>query len=485
VTHVLRRAARVLLASLAMFGVVAGATLTTAAPAAAAVTTGYGYDLPAGPHLRAAGIGHEWMGSFTYAGGLRYCIDYTLPLPAEGGVLQGPTRDPRIAYLMRNYSAVRNNDQGAAVNAVLNKLIGNPKFRADWATTYLPALQRSHPNVLRIVADLEVKINRYAGPYRVVVQTTATAPIGERARFAVKVISTRNNGGIPNVPLSYANSVGLRGVVLPVRTNAAGAAAVEAIVLAPSVLLRVTATVSPWASVIFTRSGAGHQRLISGSADVRVAGTAAFRTTFRNVAPVVHMNCTWPCAGRPPMELGGTVPRGGTHVRFTAVDSVTGRDVASVDITPGFSAKTSFVGEDGHDLRIYREDLVNGAWTPRRLVSTFAVVCPPGAFIEVQLAIACDGAVTGSVTDVNDTRYEHRMAVILPNGTRVPWTIAPHTRGTSPALSWRNGVIAVQNTSWFAGAQVGGVEPVASIGVATPVATARVHVTRVKACAGR
>lgn len=485
-THVLTRPWRIMFAALTIaLAVLAGVVAAT--PAQAATVNGPGIDLPAGPNLRAHGISTEHLGLFIVDGRPGHCIDYGLGTPDSGAWLAHASRDPRIPYIASKWGATTNNTQAAATNAALNWLVGNAGFRSDWTGWYVPRLGGPNGPVPHLAAAMIAEATNYAGPYRVVVQNTVNAPVGERSRYVVTVQSTRNGRGIPGVTLSYAGSVNMRGLVLPARTDGNGRATVDVMVLAPgTATLNVTGTnlFNP-STVLMSTPSAGRQRLVYvyGTGRVTARGAASQRTDFRNVAPVVRMNCTFQCAGRPPMELGGTVPAGGTHVRFTAVDSVTGADVASVQIAPGSSNRVAFVGQDGHDLRIFRQDYVNGQWTTRRLVSTFAVVCPPGATIEVQLAIACDGAVTGSVTDVNDTRYEHRMTAVLPGDVRVPFTVAAHTRGTSPALAWR-GSMTVVNTSWLDGTQVGGVETVATIGVATPT-SARVRVTRTHACTPR
>jgi hypothetical protein len=484
VEHALTRTWRIMSAALTILAAVFAGIVAAAPPSTAATVDGPGIDLPAGPKLRAHGITVEHMGLLVLDGHPGICIDYGLHAPTGGAFVTTATRDPRIAYIAAKFAATTSNDQAAAANGAINWLVGNAEFRSDWLSTYVPRLGGPRGRVPAWASAMVAEAGRMAGPYTLAVRNTVNAPVGERSRYTVQLRS-RAGVGVPAVGLSYAGSVNMRGLTLPARTDAAGNATVDVAVLAPGVatLHVAAANLQPWATVLMAAGQPGRQRLIAGSPRVTVRGSASQRTDFRTVAPVVRMDCTFQCAGRPPMELGGTVPAGGVHVRFTAVDSVTGTDVAAVQIAPGTSNKVGFVGRDGQVLRIFRQDYVGGQWTARRLVLTYEVKCPPGATIEVQLAIACDGALTGSVTDVNDTRYEHRMVVVLPGGARVPWTVAANSRGVSPALAWR-GSITVLNTSWLDGVQVGGVETVATVGVTTP-ASSRVRVTRVHACGPR
>ncbi len=78
----------------------------------------------------------------------------------------------------------------------------------------------------------------------------------------------------------------------------------------------------------------------------------------------------------------------------------------------------------------------------------------------------CAGDLTGTVTDVNATRYLHVISVTLPDGVSRSVTVAPGTTRTLDRLSWaRGGTVVVDVQSFLGTVRVGPVARVASLNV--------------------
>lgn len=221
---VLNRLVRRLATGLAGLALVAG-TFAWLAPglAAAAVTTGNGYNVPAQPYLHNPDHS-DWLGSYVVSGSQVWCIDFALkapdaneqyqpggPLLTKWGTPVDPTTAAEISYLLLRYGNTTSPDIAAALAHLLHSWTAAPQNPSQIgpgntfqtvaydAPTHLRELPAS---AQAAVANLLADATANHGPWT----TSMSAPsgsqiIGAAANWTVHVLNA-DGKGLSNVPVT-------------------------------------------------------------------------------------------------------------------------------------------------------------------------------------------------------------------------------------------------------------------------------------------
>lgn len=172
-------------------------------------------------------------------------------------------------------------------------------------------------------------------------------------------------------------------------------------------------------------------------------------------APAVSVvsKCPTDCTGT--STLSYTVrnrnPYALVQVRLIAAGRVGGW----VQVGPGSTKTVSVKLGDGAHYRFQTRSHL-GSWTPvTNLGGTREIVCPPAPHLSFTLGCPCGGAVRGTVTDTNGTRYAHRVSVAGASGPSAV-TVAAHKAGGLSGLSWARGrTVTVTVQSYLGSRAVG------------------------------
>lgn len=162
--------------------------------------------------------------------------------------------------------------------------------------------------------------------------------------------------------------------------------------------------------------------------------------------------CPLNCAGRPVLSV--TLTNRSPYATIRVIPTVAGRRLPPITVLAGRTSTSALPIRDGARWNLWVQ-YGYGRWTPLyRLTPDAVVLCPPWPAIQVVVACACGPGLTGSVADLNHTRYAHQVTAVA-GGRRWTFVVQPAHLGRV-AVAWPRGtplVVTVQ--SWLAGRRVG------------------------------
>ncbi|HWE91138.1 MAG TPA: hypothetical protein VG317_16890 [Pseudonocardiaceae bacterium] len=213
-----------LAAGLAGVALLAGASAwVTPGLAAAAVTNGHGYSVPAQPYLHNPDP-TDWLGSYVVNGNQVWCIDFALKAPdanepyqpdgaltTKWGTPVDPTTAAEISYLLLRYGNTTSPDVAAALAHLLHSWTAAPQNPSQLSpnNTYLTVAYDAPTHLRELPAGAQAQVQALQadaaanhGPWTAALSTpSGKQTIGTKANWTVQVHNAAGKE-VPGVPVT-------------------------------------------------------------------------------------------------------------------------------------------------------------------------------------------------------------------------------------------------------------------------------------------
>lgn len=250
---------------------VPGPAQAAEAPIQAAACRELGYQLDAGPKLKAAaGFRTEWIGNLCVDGRAGICDDYGLSAP-DGQWIDKPAkrrpgsdRATQVEQYIANAHPTAMTDSkttSAAYKSAINRAVSKG-FRSDWESTYKPKFRSLDPQVIKLADAWLADAERNAGPVKVTGGLTSKPLPGGKGR--ISITATGNGKALTGAQVSWKVSGG-KVLTFSKTTTAKGQAVLDFTRGSGPVSFAAVVTSPEWRTSMWSRPTSGKkQHLIRG-----------------------------------------------------------------------------------------------------------------------------------------------------------------------------------------------------------------------------